>query len=76
MKTFYKNINSILSFNTTTLMLVTIFDINGSLTFSCQEILEENKDLVISKLLLNNEEATEEEFTLVYDKLKMCVNTI
>ncbi len=76
MKTFYKNINSILSFNTTTLMLVTIFDINGSLTFSCQEILEENKDLMISKLLLNNEEATEEEFTLVYDKLKMCVNTI
>ena len=76
MKTFYKNINCILSFNTTTLMLVTIFDINGSLTFSCQEILEENKDLMISKLLLNNEEATEEEFTLVYDKLKMCVNTI
>jgi hypothetical protein len=76
MKTYYKNPNQSTSFDKENGELVNIFKQEGSLTFSLQTIEEEQRDLMVTKLGINNESSNQTEFDVVLTELKTKVASL
>jgi hypothetical protein len=76
MKTYYKNSNQSTSFNSKNGELVNIFKVNDSFTFSIQVIQADQRNLMVSKLDMNNETSTKKEFDVILTEFKNKVDSI
>jgi hypothetical protein len=76
MKTYYKNSNQATSFNKENGELVNIFKVDSSFTFGLQVIQSDQRDLMVSKLDMNNQSSTKEEFDVILTEFKNKVDTI